>query len=226
MATITAWWLTDLPTNHFLVPLCQWFVSCIGGAAWEKWHGACYRATEWYAYVFASAWSLQAWSTGAKDLPRRHEWFWCPCSHHLTNRKIYWRHGVFLWVLYYSGARETCSFQYNGPIYSVWKWGKTKRRAGSLLQINQICLTNVDKMACSLGMCATFDFDCQSVVAIIPVDLSLRAEFCKPWDEQYRWSYSKNSYNSTSWDLRFAHNLVECVYCWNSCHHISITPWR
>lgn len=36
----------------------------------------------------------------------------------------------------------------------------------------------VDKMTCSLGMCATFDFDCQGVVAIIPIDLSLRAEFC------------------------------------------------
>lgn len=119
MATSTEWWLTDLPTNNFLVPLCHWFVSCIGGAAWEKWHGACYRATGWYAYVFASAWSLLAWSTGAKDLPRRHEWFWCPCSHHLTNRKIYWRHGVFLWVSYYSGAQETCYFQYYGLTISV-----------------------------------------------------------------------------------------------------------
>lgn len=97
MATSTEWWLTDLPTNYFLVPVCQWFVSCIGVAAREKWHGSCYHATEWYAYVFASAWSLLAWSTGAKDLPRKHEWFWCPCSPHLTNRIIYWRHGVFLW---------------------------------------------------------------------------------------------------------------------------------
>lgn len=63
-------WLINLPTNHSLVPLCQWFVSCIGVATWDKWHGSCNRATEWYAYVFAYPWSLLASSTGAKDLPQ------------------------------------------------------------------------------------------------------------------------------------------------------------
>lgn len=122
MATRTEWYLTDLQTNHFLVPVCQWFVSCVGVAAWEKWHGSCCNATEWYAYVFASPWSLLAWSNGATDLPRRHEWFWCPCSHHLTNRIIYWRHGVFLWF---------CITQVlNRPVilsfwaYALWKCGE------------------------------------------------------------------------------------------------------
>lgn len=120
----TTWRLTDLQTNHSLVPVCQWFVSCIGGAAWENWHGACYRATEWYAYVFGSAWSLLVWRTehGAKELPRRHEWFWCPCSHHLINIStdiIYWQHGVFLWVLYNLGDFLVW--------WSVWKWGRQTR---------------------------------------------------------------------------------------------------
>lgn len=144
--------------------------------AWEKWHGACYRATECYAYVFASAWSLLAWSTGAKDLPRRHEWFWCPCSRHLTNRIIFWRHGVFLWVLYYWGVQETYSFQYDGPIYYVWRWERTKRTAGSILQINLIWCVNRDNMACSSGMCATFGFDCQYTEAVIPI--SFLTEVC------------------------------------------------
>lgn len=140
MATNSDSWLTNLPTNHFLVPLCQWFVSCIGVAAWDKWHGSCYHATEWYAYVFTSTRSLLVWSTGAKDLPRRHEWFWCPCCLHLTNRIFYWRHGVFLWfhiiqvlnrpVLFIDSAPICCrknKKQHWQPTPNKWNLERTKR---------------------------------------------------------------------------------------------------
>lgn len=147
MASSTDWWLTDLPTNHFLVPVCQWFVSCIGGAAWDKWHGSCYRATKWYAYEFASAWSLLAWSTGAMDPPRRHEWFWCPCSHHLTDRIICWRNGVFPWFCIIQVLKRPVLFSMSCHTPFVWKCAKTKRIAGSILQLNQICSGNRDKMA-------------------------------------------------------------------------------
>lgn len=109
---------TDLSTNHSLVPVCQWFVSCIGWAAWENWHGE----TQCYAHVFGSAWILLVWSTehGAKDLPGRHEWLWCPCSHHMINRIIYWQHGVFLWVFYKSGAEECDGQCDNEKTNSCW----------------------------------------------------------------------------------------------------------
>lgn len=110
MATSTEWWWTDWPTNHFLVPVCHWFVSCIGRAAWEKWHGACYRTTGWYAYVFASAWSLLAWSTGAKDLPRRHEWFWCPMFSSLDQQDNLLK--TWCVPLSFVLFRGSCYFQY------------------------------------------------------------------------------------------------------------------
>lgn len=126
MTASTEWLLTDSPTNHFLVPVCQWFVLCIGGGCVGKMEPAIVQQSDMLVCIrqHGAYWHE---ALEPRIYPGDMNDFGAPCSHHLTNRIIYWRHGVFLWDLYYSEARETCSlWVWWSYQFCVYVWGKDK----------------------------------------------------------------------------------------------------
>lgn len=87
------------------------------------------------------------------------------------------------WCVPFSFVLFSCS---RGLFFSVW-WsyifcvevGGGKEESWQCTP--NICHVNRDKMACSWGMCGTFDFDRQCVVVMIPIDLTLCANFSSLW---------------------------------------------